>query len=391
MRLLPTRRASLLALAAAALVTACGGGSDGPIGPRAQIGRLVVAGDSLSDVGVFGFKFTVQNAADPAAGFPVFPEIVASSYGLGRQCNFYRATSQTSVAPNATAGCTNFAVGGGRILNAGAGAGTFDEQRVGTQLQAAAAAVGTWGANDLVLVASGSNDLADLSRAFVAVLTGQPGAVGNYQAFLQQQLDAATVTALSAQGQTGLATAGGLYMQRLARTYLDTAKAATLDRGAPRLAIADTVDITLTPAFRNVLGLVANVAGAAASDQLRTVIRQWNGAFNTELARLAAGDRRIAVVPLGADFTELVNNASAYALANTTAPVCPATGTNAFNLPTYTVSSCTSASLDAAPPVGQAAGWWRNWTFSDDFHPTPYVHQQTAASVNRALARAGWL
>lgn len=390
MQLHPTRRAGLLALAAAALVTACGGGGDAP--PRPQVSRLVVAGDSLSDVGVFGFKFTVQNAADPAAGFPVFPEIVATSFGLGRQCNFYTATGLASVAPNPTPGCSNFAVGGGRILN-GAVQNAFAEQRVGTQLQAAAA-VRPWGAGDLVLVASGSNDLADLARAYIALATAQPAqqaaALAAYQAFLQQQLDAATVAALSAQGQAGLATAGGLYMQRLARTYLDVVKAQTVDRGAPRVAIGDTVDITLTPAFRNVLGLVGTAAGAAAADQLRDLIRQWSGAFNAQLASLAAGDSRIAVVPLGADFTQLLANAAVNGLTNTTATACPATGVNAQGLPTYSVQTCTSAALDAAPPAGQAAGWWRSWTFSDDFHPTPYVHQQTAASVTRALGRAGW-
>ena len=45
--------------------------------------------------------------------------------------------------------------------------------------------------------------------------------------------------------------------------------------------------------------------------------------------------------------------------------------------------------LDALP--GKTAGWWKSYAFSDGFHPTPYGHQLLAASVSRALARAGWL
>ena len=47
------------------------------------------------------------------------------------------------------------------------------------------------------------------------------------------------------------------------------------------------------------------------------------------------------------------------------------------------------AALDALP--GKAPGWWKSYAFSDGFHPTPFGHQLLAASVSRALARAGWL
>ena len=50
------------ACSAAALLAGCGGGGDAA-GPKVAISRVVVAGDSLADVGTFGFKFTVQNAA----------------------------------------------------------------------------------------------------------------------------------------------------------------------------------------------------------------------------------------------------------------------------------------------------------------------------------------
>jgi phospholipase/lecithinase/hemolysin len=53
--------------------------------------------------------------------------------------------------------------------------------------------------------------------------------------------------------------------------------------------------------------------------------------------------------------------------------------------------TCTSAALDAHPPAGQGAGWWQTWAFADNLHPTPFGQSLLAASVNRTLARAGWL
>jgi outer membrane lipase/esterase len=96
-----TRRFHLAVLAslAAALVTACGGGFTSKV----DIDRVVVAGDSLADAGTFGFKFTVQNSAAPAAGFPIWPEIVASEYDVGTQCNFYKSNDGVTFVPNAAA------------------------------------------------------------------------------------------------------------------------------------------------------------------------------------------------------------------------------------------------------------------------------------------------
>jgi hypothetical protein len=84
------------AFAAAALLAGCGGGG-GTEGPRSDIQKVTVAGDSLADVGTFGMKFTVQNAADPAAGFPIFPQLVAQNFGIASQCNHDVATSAYSV------------------------------------------------------------------------------------------------------------------------------------------------------------------------------------------------------------------------------------------------------------------------------------------------------
>ncbi|NML43958.1 phospholipase [Ramlibacter sp. G-1-2-2] len=375
-----------LAASAAAILSACGGGGD-PAGPRVAIARVVVAGDSLADVGTFGYKFTVQDSTN-AAGFPIYPQIVAQNYGIASQCNFYKYTG-TTFAANPTAGCTNFAIGGGRIVVPTAQGGATNPQTVPTQLATAATAMGGYSGTDLVLVDGGGNDAADLVTAYLGAATGAAG-LANYQTFLAQQLDAATIAA-ALQQPNGGAVAAGLYMQKLADTYYAAFKASALDKGATHVAVLNVPDITLTPKFQAVLVGVTRAQGATAAATLQAAIRQWISGFNTELNAKVAGDARVAVVDFYADFTDEVNNPAAYGLTNATTPACPATGTDSSGLPTYDFPTCTSAALDAAPPAGLAAGWWHTWTFSDSFHPTPYGHHLLAASISRRLARAGWI
>ena len=162
------------------------------------------------------------------------------------------------------------------------------------------------------------------------------------------------------------------------------------------MAVLNAPDITLTPRFQAVLGGVAQAcgggtAGATAAATLQGAIRQWIGAFNSQLKTRVGADTRVALVDFYADFTDEVTNAAAYGLTNATKASCPVVGADSQGLPAYNFPACTSAALDAAPPAGAAAGWWQTWAFSDGFHPTPFGHRLLAASVSRALARAGWL
>lgn len=382
-----TLRLLAAALAAAAILAGCGGGG-GTEPPRASIDRVVVAGDSLADAGTFGLKFTVQDAASPA-GFPIFPQIVASDFGVNSQCNFYVFTGSTFV-PNSTAGCTNFAVGGGRIVNPASNGGVTAPFDVPVQLATAVQVEGgSWKSTDLLIVDGGGNDAADLVTAYLGAGTGAAG-LANYEAFLAQQLDAATIAA-TLQQTNGPALAAGLYMQKLADTYYGAIKANALDKGATHVAVLNAPDITLTPRFQQVLGAVGNSNGAAAATQLQGAIRQWISAFNSRLAADVNGDARVALVDFYADFSDEIAHPASYGLTNVTTPACPITGVDSSGLPTYTFATCTSAALDAKPPAGGAAGWWQTYAFSDGFHPTPFGHHLLAASVARAIARAGWL
>jgi len=129
------------------------------------------------------------------------------------------------------------------------------------------------------------------------------------------------------------------------------------------------------------VGEITTAEGAAAGAAFQAALRQWVAGFNAELARLVAGEQRVVLVPYAGDFTAQATNPAAFGLTNVTDASCPPAGDFA---------ACTDAALDASPPSGLAPGWWKTWAFSDEFHPSPRGHELLAATVERALARAGW-
>src|SRR5207237_5491704 len=146
--------------------------------------------------------------------------------------------------------------------------------------------------------------------AYLGAASGSAG-VAAYQAFLAQELDAATIGATLVQ-PNGAAIAAGLYMQKLADTYWGTVKANTLDKGATHVALLNMPDVTRTPRFQAVLAQVAaanggGTTGAAAAAALQSAIQSWIQAFNARLATDVAGDTRVALVPFYEDFSDEMN------------------------------------------------------------------------------------
>lgn len=168
-------------------------------------------------------------------------------------------------------------------------------------------------------------------------------------------------------------------MQTLANTFYDDIANKVLAKNALRVAVLNIPDITITPRFQAVLATMS----AQQSTQVQTLIRTWISAFNAQLKTRIGSDARVALVDFYTDFQDEVANPASYALSNVTTPVCTVTMGALGNFP------CLSTALDAVQ--GKTAGWWKSYAFSDGFHPTPYGHQLLAASVSRALARAGWL
>ncbi|RZI75804.1 MAG: phospholipase [Rubrivivax sp.] len=372
-----------LALAAATLLAACGGGGSDTT-PKAGITSVAVFGDSLADVGTFGFKFTVQGTDSL-----VYPERVAQLYGQTLCPYFVAGSSGTTFTPNPTSGCTAYAIGKGRINNATAPSSPLS---IITQLQTAAATT-TYAAKDLVLIDGGGNDAADLIGAYLLAGRGSPA---SYSGLLTSLLGAGrTATLLGS--PNGAVLAGGEYMVALADAFSAAITANALDKGATHVAILNIPSITNTPRLEAVLSGIAaasggGLTGATARDRAEAVFKSWIEAFNARLASNFAGNRKVVVIDFYKALNDQVADPAQFALTNATTPACPVTGVGADGLPEYDFPICTATALSAAPPSGVTdPNWWKTYGFSDGFHPTPAGHQLVSQLISRALAQAGWL
>ena len=389
---------TMLALAAAVLVTACGGGGSADTTPRAKITSVKVFGDSIQDSGTFGYKFTVQTTDNL-----IFAERVAASFGQ-TLCNFYTFTG-TTFAPNSKAGCTNFAIGGGRVTYTGAGASAANPLNVGVQM-ATFASIGTYSATDLVIIDGGGNDAADLVGAYLAISRDK---AASFSALLGTLLTPTQIGTALAGGSTTVAAIGGTYMTALADKFYASIKTSVLDKNAPYIVVMNMPGITNTPRFQMVLDSVAAAtaagakaagadaataaaAGAKARADSEALFKSWISAFNTELAAKVGAEPRIALVDFYTAFNDQVADPAQYSLTNVKTPACPVTGVGSDGLPVYDFPTCTATALSAKPPVGVTdPNWWKSYGFSDGFHPTPYAHQLTGQLISKALAIKGWL
>ena len=376
------RKALWVSLAAASLLVACGGGGADTT-PAAPIQTVKVMGDSIADSGTFGYKFTVQGAAPTGpSSTPIWPEMVASSYG-STLCPHYAFTGS---AFNSTPGCTNYAIGGGRINNF-----TAPTSPVSIVQQLSDAGNDGFGAGDLLLIDGGGNDAADLIGAYLAA-SRDGGAA--YRAVLSTLLPVATVNAGLAGGANGMAQVGGAYMAALADKFHGAIDANALKKGAMRVAVLNMPAIDKTPRLQQVLGGIAASAGPEASAQVQGLLKAWLEAFNAQLAARFAGNDKVVVVDFYTAFNDQVANPAQFGLTNAKNTACPVTSVGGDGLPAYTFPTCTVTALSAqTPPAGATGGadWWKTYAFSDSFHPTPYGHQLVSQLVSRALARAGWL
>ena len=346
------------------------------------VSRVIVAGDSLADVGTFGFKFTVQDATNPA-GFPVFPELVAGAYGLAAACSHYMDNGAGGVIPRGDPACTNFAVGGGRILHRGDG-----PQGIPAQLRDAAATVGgRFAPGDLVLMDGGGNDASDLAQAYLAGATSRAGTLA-FLAFLAREVDVGALL-FTAPGDDSLARSANLYMEKAADALAEAVVVNALDRGATRVAVLNVPDITLTPRFSAAFAKLVQEVGADEATAIQAAVRQAVGAYNARLQERLGNDTRVVLIDVRAAVDDQIARAGDYGLSDARHAACPVTGVNFAGLPEWTLATCTSAALDAAS-TGVVPGWWTTWAFSDGFHPTPAGHRLLASTVSQALAAASW-
>ena len=392
------------ACAAAVLFSACGGGGADPTvagepaspaadaaavappdpGPPSAllrgVSRVVVAGDSLADVGTFGYKFTVQDASS-ALGFPLFPELVAQAYGLAATCSHYRDDGTGTLVPRGDPSCTNFAVAGSRLLR-GDGA-----RRITAQLRDAGAALGAFAPDDLVLVDGGGNDASDLAAAYLGAVTSRRGLLA-FLAFLAREVEFDDLLA-TAPGDDSLARSALLYLEEGADALAAAIAEHVLGRGATRVAVLNLPDVTRTPRFTAAFEKIVQEHGSGDAEDIRDAVRRAVGAFNARLQARLGGDARVLLVDVRAAVDDQITRAADHGLSDAVHAACPVTGTSSQGMPEWSLPTCTTALLDAASPA-LPPGWWTTWAFADGFHPSPLGHRLLASTVTGALASAAW-
>ncbi|MEY2839700.1 MAG: hypothetical protein RJB60_1999 [Pseudomonadota bacterium] len=384
------------ALVLACSLAACGGG--GNSGETKQtITTVKVVGASLADMGVFGYKFTVQPAS-AGTSYPVYSERIAAAYGVKGFCKAYAFTAPSTFTLQP--GCTNHAVAGA-VVNNYVSALNAEVPSVATSIIKQLVDAGSTGyaATDLLLVGeASSNDAAAIATAYLT--SAQAPSTQAYPKLIISLLGASAANTLFTADPSG-AQAGAAYMQALADKLTAAIQANALSKGAQRVAVVNTLDVTRTPKFKKVLSDIASAQGQAAAAGVQTLVRTWIQAYNTRLAsNVAALGSQVALVDIYQGFNDELDAPDQYGLINITTTVCDEI-VNAGATPGVTALSttgvpqaCTDAAASSITPSTGGDGtskWWQKALFADNFHPTPYGHQLLGQLVAKRLSEAGWL
>lgn len=188
-----------IALAAALMVAACGGGGDGDQAPAVKYSAVVSFGDSLSDAGTYkvgpinavgGGMFTI-NGLPGAVGADPVPSLnwaqLVSAAAVGHASCAARTGGFGVVESALIAGCTNYAQGGSRVTDAkgvgnpvGAGfmTGPLTEPVVTQIAHYMTDAGGSFTGKELVTVLAGANDIFGQTDILTTAATAKGNAAG---------------------------------------------------------------------------------------------------------------------------------------------------------------------------------------------------------------------
>jgi outer membrane lipase/esterase len=376
------RRWHISALAAAALIVAgCGGGNtDSPLASR-----VVVFGDSLSDVGTylvatsltatpgaapyFGGKFTTNTYADYAlapAGATrrantstanIWVEWIAARLGVAitpAEVGFGPTRVPCPAqASGLAASCTGYAQGGSRVTDPNgigrtSGALTIPivDQIASHNTRTVTGFKSGFDSGDIVFVFGGNND----------VLI-QAGAVG-------QGLPVD-------QAQTNIVTA--------ATELAALVKNEILAKGAKRVAVLTLIDSAATP------------YGSTLTADGRALLTGLSAAFNTAL--LAGLDGSGAKIIDARALTAAVQAApSSFGLTNITTPACDAAKISAITGGREAGGSSLFCNASAGVPFNgiRAGASASTYLFADGVHPTTGGHKIFADQVLVKLKDFGW-
>jgi phospholipase/lecithinase/hemolysin len=356
-------RSAVLAVLASIALMACGGGGDDE--GQARYSRLVVFGDSLSDVGTHatpGLKAAFGDSGKYTVNSPgvnIWVERLALLIGVGKPCAAQTGLEASgpfaSIAAPITnkPGCFDYAQGGSRVTNP---VGPYNKALLAlgntdgyvgqitdplvNQFQRHLTAIGgTYTGDELVTVLAGGNDV----FMNLAQLQATIGAGGD--------ATAAATAAVTAMGTAGAELAG--YVKNL-----------VLAKGAKHVVVVNLPDISKTP-----FGLSKDVA-------TQGLILQMNAAFNGQLAAGLNGTTGVLQVDAFTRSQDQAALPSKYFLSNVTMPACDL----AKALSSLTCNANTLIPGDVS-----------RYLYADTVHPTPYGYQLLSDLVVDRLLGALWL
>jgi phospholipase/lecithinase/hemolysin len=386
-----------LALTAAALLAACGGGdpdvpgSQPPSGApstRGSFTAVVSFGDSLSDVGTYtpataipgtnppvdlGGRFTTNFQAGAASG-TVWVENVASALGLRitpAEVGFAGQSVPCPVAitaPALAATCTGYAQGGSRITDPDGynHAGGLLTVPVKTQIANHLARFGRFRDSDLILVSAGFNEV------FVVFETQYVPAVLAAQARLQ----AGTLT--EAQFKT-LAFDAQLQAQAAMKTAALALAALIRDeilaKGGRYVAVTDLLDMSKTP------------EAATLPAGIRPMLSVLPQTFELWLRDGLAG-LPVQLLQAHAFFDAVIADPAGHGFTNASAPAC-----DAARMPAAAKGSALFCNTTPGAPWNALADGAdaRTWFFADLNHPSAGGHKAFSDAVLAQLRSSGWL
>lgn len=389
-------RNGFVAALGAALLVACGGGdpyvpgSGAPAGAPTTKGTftaVVSFGDSLSDIGAyapatsltgngappfFGGKFTTNSATGT-----VWVENLATSLGLlvtPAEVGFAGQSAKCPAAANPAlaATCTGYGQGGSRVTDPngiGKSGGALTVP-VKTQIANHLARFTSFKLSDLVLVWAGHNDVFVHFGTFAAAA-----------AQIQADAGAGRITADQANGlllNAQLEAQAG--MKQAALELADMIKSDILGKGGVYVAVANLVDIGVTP------------FGASVPASARPVLTSLSEIFNLWL-REGLTNQPVQWIDALSILSGVVANPTTFGFTNTSVPACDAakiaviTGGLVLD-----GSSLFCNSTAGAPFNGLRTGASDlTWLFADGVHPTTGGHKATSDEFIKQLRAFGWI
>lgn len=337
--------------------------------------QVKVVGDSLSDAGTFGYKFTVQGTT--GAPTQIWTDKISASLAAPPLCARYLATTATQAELNPDPSfqtCTSLAVGGGRIHPLGVLGQSFRDTPFSITRQLRdMATLHPYAADDVLLLTAGGNDAADLMTLFMDSSTE---GVLKFALYLNEMLTTEQVLKATAGGSSARAQAGHQLMTALANRLADHMVAHIWDQGAQRVVVLNVPNVTRTPRFQ------ATLSRRSDSADLERLGGEWADTFNARLLeRMASVSDRMLVVDFKALLDRWVTEPLSFGLTNGSAPACPVTSVDSQGVPDYELKSCSAANAQAG---------WQGHVFADGFHGTPAVQRLVAREVLQHMLTRGW-